>query len=525
MAQSILELIFKTAKQGQGGKQAAAELRELKSTVGGVIGGPGLFNQGGVAAAGAITGIVAGLRDSIDDWSKYAEEMGRASEAAGISVEDMSRITQAADDARVDVGKLQGAFEIALKNGFQPSIDNLADLADEIKGISDPTERAARLSKIFGKSWEDVYAFLKDGGQAIRANTAAISDSMIVTQDAVDLNREYIKALDDWGDAWQGLSNTAAQTVLPALTGQAKVLAEDLQLLADGVPLWEVLKHNQSEYALQAALSADGMKEWGMRYQGLADLAKQAAPEVVDETEKITTATEGAATAARDLVNQFVTLDQIDPSFGSDIKSALDDLAFYMAGGLPLQQMTESIKKAFNEGKISPEMAQDMFAEAFIAEQGFEVKMGKIDAREAAKNIQEQLGGSLTEAAAKVDVIMGKLDSLPREIQIEIQYNEVINRRSPQNNGPDYDVPIGDKQANGGWVTVPPGFPNDSYMVGLSSGETAHVTNDRMRWMGEAAPAGGVNININGPIEMKGEMDYRTFLARLQSDYRNIFKR
>lgn len=122
----------------------------------------------------------------------------------------------------------------------------------------------------------------------------------------------------------------------------------------------------------------------------------------------------------------LVGLDDIDPQFGNKIKSALDKLQFELAGGLPLQKVTDDIIAAFNAGKITPEQAQEMLNEAFVAEEQLQVKMGNITADEAAKNVSETLGVSLQEAYNKVMNIKGGLDSFPRQMAIDLLFNQVV---------------------------------------------------------------------------------------------------
>ncbi len=64
--------------------------------------------------------------DSIRDWADYADTMRLSAQMAGVTTEEMSRLTQAADDFRVPMEVMQRSMEMALKNGFIPTIDNLA---------------------------------------------------------------------------------------------------------------------------------------------------------------------------------------------------------------------------------------------------------------------------------------------------------------------------------------------------------------------------------------------------------------
>ncbi len=116
-------------------------------------------------------------------------------------------------------------MEMALKNGFTPTIDNLAALSDELLAIQDPTARAAKASEIFGKSYADMMPFLLAGGDAIRDTTDSISDNLVVTAEAAQQAKEYKDALDSLGDAWVGLKNKLGQFAVPALTDVINNLA------------------------------------------------------------------------------------------------------------------------------------------------------------------------------------------------------------------------------------------------------------------------------------------------------------
>lgn len=156
--------------------------------------------------------------DSIRDWADYADTMRMTAEMAGITTEEMSKIVQAADDFRVPIETMQRSMEMALKNGFTPTIDNLAALSDELLAIEDPATRAAKASEIFGKSYADMMPFLLAGGDAIRDATESISDSLVVTQQAADDAKAYKDAVDELSDSWTGLKNTLGREVLPVIT-------------------------------------------------------------------------------------------------------------------------------------------------------------------------------------------------------------------------------------------------------------------------------------------------------------------
>lgn len=149
------------------------------------------------------------------DYNKTIKDFSRN---IGASVEDTSRIVQVADDYEISIGQMQTALQLAVKNGFEPSIENLAALADEYNSISDPIQQAAILTEKFGRNWAVITPMLAAGGDAIRAQSAAISDGLIVTEEAVRKSEEYRLTVDNLSDAWQGFTMQIGQATIPALT-------------------------------------------------------------------------------------------------------------------------------------------------------------------------------------------------------------------------------------------------------------------------------------------------------------------
>lgn len=180
-----------------------------------------------LTATGAIAAAAGYIRSSIVEYSAYAEQVWKVANATGMATEETSKLIQLADDMRVPIEALQTGMKIALQNGFVPTVENMAKLADELRGISDPAERAAKLSKIFGRSWQEILPMLTQGGQAIRDNAAAIESSLIVTDQAAKQNLEYVKTMDALGDSWTGVKYKLAETFLPALTETLKTITRN----------------------------------------------------------------------------------------------------------------------------------------------------------------------------------------------------------------------------------------------------------------------------------------------------------
>lgn len=226
---------------GSFGDLAGRADRAVKSITG--------FSLAEVATAASIGAAAKAARDAVMDYSAYVEKIDKMTMSTGMSAEEMSRLAQVADDFRVDINGLEGALGMALKNGFNPTTENLATLADELQNIQDPTQRAEKLTAIFGRQWETVIPLLDRGGAAIREASAGISDSLIVTADAIDANRDFQKSLDDLGDTWTGVKNEFAKGLItPQNLESLKVFSRNIQDLQRGVSIFQVLASNQRMY-------------------------------------------------------------------------------------------------------------------------------------------------------------------------------------------------------------------------------------------------------------------------------------
>ena len=122
---------------------------------------------------------------------------------------------------------------MALKNGFTPTIENIAQLSDQLLAIQDPAARAAAASQIFGKSYADMMPFLLAGGDAIRSSTANIADNLVVTAEAAQKAKEYKDQLDNLGDAWEGLKMSLGQFIAPVATDMFTSLTKELTVGVD----------------------------------------------------------------------------------------------------------------------------------------------------------------------------------------------------------------------------------------------------------------------------------------------------
>jgi len=152
------------------------------------------------AGAAAIFTVSKGLDATIGSYVQYGQQVRELSTNLGISTEETSRLIQVSDDFKISVEEVRTSLQLAAKNGFEPSVENLAKLADRLKAMESPTERAAELSKIFGRNWAVLNPLLAEGGDALRANAASIEDNLILSAESVAKTREWELVQAEWND-------------------------------------------------------------------------------------------------------------------------------------------------------------------------------------------------------------------------------------------------------------------------------------------------------------------------------------
>jgi hypothetical protein len=211
-------------KLGKGISGLEKNWNSMKSNV------PGLSNVLALAT-NPITLVTAGvgalaavMKAGISETVAYNKTIREMSQITGVIPEEISRIVQAADDWGISIDSVRTALQMANKNGYQPSIEMLANMADEYVNTGDKQAFAAEAIKVFGKQYATLIPMLSQGGDALRANTAAINDNLVVTQKEIDASREYEISVDLLSDTWTGAKQNIGNTVIPVLNDLVEVL-------------------------------------------------------------------------------------------------------------------------------------------------------------------------------------------------------------------------------------------------------------------------------------------------------------
>ncbi len=189
--------------------------------------GISLSSAGAIAlATKAVQESIEYVMKAVDAYDAYTLSIDNIARATGNQLEEMSRLTQVADDLFISQEQLNQALEIGAKKGLDMSVQGIKNLADEYNSLKTAQEKATLLNDNFGRSGLAMGKLLEQGADGIDSAMESISDSLVVTKESKKLTFEYKESVDALNDAMEGLKYTVAQQAMPALTDLNVVLAE-----------------------------------------------------------------------------------------------------------------------------------------------------------------------------------------------------------------------------------------------------------------------------------------------------------
>jgi len=210
MANKVFNIIIKLVKEGGGDKETVSSLISIKNAM-----------TQGLAVAGAMAGAYYAVDKVIDatvgKFASYAKGVDVFKSAMSTTAEEASRMIQVADDFGISSDEMQTAMLRAVKGGMDPTIAGLAGMADKYNALASPQEKVNFQTKNFGKSSQELTRLLGEGGQAILARSAAVSDSLVLDAAAIRKGREYETAVDDLSDSVLALKIAAGEKGIPIL--------------------------------------------------------------------------------------------------------------------------------------------------------------------------------------------------------------------------------------------------------------------------------------------------------------------
>ena len=212
-------------------------------------------------------------------------------------------------------------------------------------------------------------------------------------------------------------------------------------------------------------------------------------------------AVDGVADSAAKAAGQLKRLiDQTNRNVGDAITEMIKNIDWLLHGGAEV----EAAYKAIAESDLSLEDKKAALGATLEAATAVQLAANQIDPATAAENLSKNLNMPLAQAQALVTELL-KNDGKVINLKVLIDYASVgipysayerakTGGTGGGRTGGNYNYATG----SGGWQTVPQGYPNDSFLVGLSSGEKYNVRNQAQSGGG----SGGVTVNgltINVP--------------------------
>ena len=157
--------------------------------------------------------------DVIGGTVEYAGEVRNLSRLIGATPEEASKLIQAADDVNISYDTLSTALQVAIRKGISPTIDGIGKLADSYLKIQDPIERSKFLMDNFGRSGAALGPLMERGAAGIKAmGDSAEELGLVLDREAIRKTREYEIAMDDLGDQINGIKTEIGIGLIPKIT-------------------------------------------------------------------------------------------------------------------------------------------------------------------------------------------------------------------------------------------------------------------------------------------------------------------
>ncbi len=414
------------------------------------------------------------IRDSINVTVEYAAQVRDLALASGASAEEASRLIQVLDDYEISAQDITAATRYLTKNGLEPNMEAIANLADEYVKLNTPLEKNQFIMDNLGRGGAKWANALSQGGDALRALNGEISDNLILTQQNIKASEDYRLALDNWNNSVMGLKVTIGNELLP-------VMAEALTGLSETALVQERINQARLNDPGISPYEAQRIALAGTQTEQLRSMNQEISSAVIG-TENLSSATQAMSSST---LQSVLALQEQKAVLASTVTTYAEVIGMAeRLNGATKEQIKlaayQDLKEKLKEsgGEITDE-------EARVLEQAG-VALGVFDQKavNTATSISK-LNAELITGRKSIDEYAAALNALDgTEVNIDIIENTTTSGGGGSSPTPTPDTAVG---SGGMWETVPAGFPNDSYSVNMSSGE---------RYMVEtAASAGGDTVN------------------------------
>lgn len=221
-----------------------------------------------VAITGAVVGLGIAIQSSLSSLVSQGDELDKASQAAGVSVENLQQLRYAAGMSGIEADKLADAFKEvnnALGEGkegekakifeklgisitdatgkFKTADQLLIESADSFAKLGSDQERAILAMKLFGEEGKNLVPLLKQGSDAVREQMKE-HDALGATLggDTVKAAAEFNDQMSRVGTLLEGLKHSFAEMFLPSAKLVVDVFLELAKSIRGSLPDGESFK-------------------------------------------------------------------------------------------------------------------------------------------------------------------------------------------------------------------------------------------------------------------------------------------
>lgn len=504
---SILQVILKVTKQGTGDKDAARSAKELK----GALNELGL---GSLATMGSLALLAAGvaaaskfMADGVEETIKYGKEVRGLKLLTGDTAEGTGRLIQVMDDYGIKTEALTMAQKTLSKEGLSLTIETLSDLSDEYKALQTPAEKTRFLIEKFGKTGLQFAEAMETGGDSLREMSAAVDESLVPTEAGLKAVREYEIAMDSWNEMIEATKLNIGNGLIPVLTDLMNWYMDgenaEKDMIATGKD-WFLSTEAEKTAAIQAAAAQREHNTALITGAGATNELTEAGGKRVLTAQEQAAAEKELSEALKGQLGLMFDLQGENDKFNEkqeELKIKQHELAEQIknepwnqelqadlaATNLALEENAAKHEEASRRivfSMLQTQLASDGLDKAeFEALTSIGVQWGLLDEHVAAQassiqgSIQQYLDtGDLDAFNRSIEHTMNLPSTKSFTFSIQTVYSSTgipagMTGSSGAAMAQQWLNSNGYADGTDGWMQVPPGFPNDTYPIRLSSGE------------------------------------------------------
>lgn len=437
---NVVEIIFKSVDQASGpvnklGKGLNAAVKELTG-----------FSLGTIASVGGLVALGKGLLDNNKKFVEYNKTIREMTQVTGLGSEEISRIVQVGDDWGISIDQIRTALSYMNRQGVTPSIDLLAQLADQYVVATDKSKWAADNAKLLGRNYQTLIPIFALGGEKLKEYYGAVDSGLVATDKTIKQARELEVAQDNLNDSVTALKNELAMGLVPVETEVVNALKMGVEIGKEFGTIIDLIAQKMRDGNKATQAHTDSVYEW----YTLEKKMGVELPNTTNEVEQYWQAIHRAKTNTEEITVATISASESTQQFSTQLlyNKAVVDLDAKAA--LELGRSMGLV----DERTVALYSSLDLLRERYDTN-----KDGLIDATEAANGY-----------SAAVLTLNNRLNSLPSNIPININVSTTYTPPTGYNPSSPYNGIPAIPKASGG-----PVFPGGSYLVGEAGPELLHM--------------------------------------------------